>query len=337
MKNIKREYGQFYSKNKNLIKNHIKYIKDGDILIDPFAGDWDLLKDFKNEKEAYDIDPKNDKTIKRDTLLEPVDYRDRFIITNPPFLNSNKTKNKEVFELYGVDDLYKASLKTIIKTGERGIIILPAAFWFNEKSSEIRKEFLEKFKVEAVDIFNEVMFEESTYTVCSFYFEANKFKNEQNEQKINFNFTGNNSGKKELIFSKSNKYSLINNVKKELSKYHKKIKIIRYTDENQKPTNIFLNAIDTSKKIYAEIKKPFKGSKSDRAFLTFVLEGEILNTKEEEEIVNLFNNRLNEFRVLYMDSFLSNYRNNGRKRISFTLAYEIFEDCLVKVKQGKNT
>jgi hypothetical protein len=37
-----------------------------------------------------------------------------------------------------------------------------------------------------------------------------------------------------------------------------------------------------------------------------------------------------------MDSFLSNYRNDGRKRISFKIAYLILEDIVSEITGGFN-
>ena len=74
------------------------------------------------------------------------------------------------------------------------------------------------------------------------------------------------------------------------------------------------------------------GINTDRAFLTFTLTGEELSGEEEVLLVNMFNEELERMRMLYSDAFLSNYRNAGRKRISFTFAYKLFAHCLVKIK-----
>lgn len=331
MKNTKKELGQFFSKNSELIEHFIHRIENDDILIDPFAGDLDLLKPFKNKRESYDLLPLHEETIKNDSFLNPPNFSGKFIITNPPYLNINKAANKEIFELYNTDDLYKVALKTIIQTGTKGIIIVPSAFWFNERSSGIRKEFLTLFNVPEVKVFNKQMFEDTTYTVCSFYFE----RDVGDLRNVEFAFLGNNKGVATLTYSKENNYSIINDVEDQLMKIPKSTKIGRYTKKEQLPTHIFLNCLDTSQKIAAEIKEPYMGINTDRAFLTFTLEGETLNEEEEFKMVELFNQELNKFRVLYADSFLSNYRNDGRKRIGFTFAYKLFGHCLLKIKNEK--
>lgn len=219
---------------------------------------------------------------------------------------------------------------SLMKTGERGIIIIPTAFWFNERAVKIRELFLSNFVVQEVDVFNQTMFEDTTYTVCSFYFE----KGSRLEQDIAFTFYGRNEGKKRLTFGLSNKYSVINNIYFEV--YPTPLQVGRYTANSMgKPTNIFLNAIDNTEPIRAEFKAPYKGIETDRAFLTFTLEGINLTTKEEHDLVVLFNTTLNKLREEYHDGFLSNYRNHGRKRLGFDFAYRLFEHCICLIKHQK--
>ena len=48
-----------------------------------------------------------------------------------------------------------------------------------------------------------------------------------------------------------------------------------------------------------------------------------LNIKQQEKLVGMFNDYLETERKKYHSLFLTNYRENGRKRISFSLAFEI--------------
>lgn len=329
MKNNKKELGQFFSENYELIEKHVHWIKKDDILIDPFAGEKDLLNFFDNEHIALDIEPKQDDIIYNDSLKNPYNYSKKFLITNPPYLNINKAKNKEIFHIYQTDDLYKASILSIMKTSEKGIIILPTAFWFNEKSSDIRKKFLSNYIVPYVSVFNKQMFKDTTYSVCSFYFE----KKENIEQEVLFEFFGKKEGVIKLKYGIKNNFSINEDFLKNLKKYDKQIKIGRLTvGSKNKPSNIFLHCLDTSLPIRTEIKEPFFGISTDRAFLTFFIEGVDLTEEEEVLISELFNKKINFWREVYMDSFLSNYRNDGRKRIGFNLAYKILEDIIVEVK-----
>jgi hypothetical protein len=331
MKNltIKQELGQFFSSNEELIKDHIKYVSKDDLLIDPFAGMKDLLKFFDNRHEAYDIMPMLDDIIYNDSINNPPSYKGKFIITNPPYLASNKTdKYADLFEKFNTDDLYKVSVYTFIPEAEKGIIILPTGMWFNERNQSFREKFLSTFTVYEVSVFNKQMFKDTSYSVCSFYFER------KNISKHNIKFkiidVNNNIDYIELSFSKENNFSIINDVYKTFKKYKNKLSVGRYTEGNIKGlTKIKLDCLDNiNSKIKCYIDEPFKGIETDRAFITFTINGITLTLNDQNIIVNEFNKRLNKLRVLYQDSFLSNYRNNGRKRISFGFAYALIEDII---------
>ena len=103
----------FTKQYEKILKNINFYPKEA---IDPFAGECDLFNYSPGTKWIfYDIEPKKENVIKNDSLLNPVDYTDKTVITNPPYLAKNKTKEfREIFEKYKEDDLYKASIKSII-------------------------------------------------------------------------------------------------------------------------------------------------------------------------------------------------------------------------------
>lgn len=324
---IKKELGQFYSKNEELLVDFIDKITPEDLLIDPFAGELDLLKQFNNKYEAYDVVPMEN-CIVNDSLKTPPSYKGKFIITNPPYLALNKAStNLEIFNQYDTDDLYKAALLSFLPEGEQGIIIIPAGFWFNERNSEIRTKFLTQFVVENVTVFNKQMFSDTTYAVCSFYFK----RKETDRQQIKFKLLGNNNTVKtiELEYGKFNNYSILSDVEMTLKKPKIKYKIGRYTVNNTAGvTNIFLRCLDTSEKIKAYFEEPYMGISTDRAFLTFTIHPNNFSKEEELKLIDLFNNTLNGLRELYQDSFLSNYRNDGRKRIGFNFAYKLMQHCI---------
>ena len=112
----KKDLGQFYTTNYTHILKNMTIPEDITYIIEPFAGQGDLLK-FLTKKytiECYDIDPKKDFIIKRDTLFNPPDYKNKFILTNPPYLARNKSKSKEIYNKYDVNDLYKCFIKELI-------------------------------------------------------------------------------------------------------------------------------------------------------------------------------------------------------------------------------
>ena len=76
----KKRLGQFYTTNcKYILKdlNIPAYIQN---IIEPFAGNGDLLNFVRKKNvECYDIDPRHSYIKKRDTLLNPPKYGDKFI------------------------------------------------------------------------------------------------------------------------------------------------------------------------------------------------------------------------------------------------------------------
>ena len=163
-------------KTQHFIKQYEKILKNIDFhpkeAIDPFAGECDLFNYSPETKWTfYDIEPKKENVIKNDSLLNPIDYTGKTVITNPPYLAKNKTKEfTEIFEKYKEDDLHKASIKSIIGCSN-GILIIPINFFTDENTEELRKLFLSYYKVSYVNVFSKPVFENTTYNVCSFYFE----------------------------------------------------------------------------------------------------------------------------------------------------------------------
>lgn len=179
----KKSLGQFYTTNNEYILQNMKIPADIVDIIEPFAGNGDLvdfienagnINNIKYNIECYDIEPKKDYIIKRDTITEPPDYKEKYVITNPPYLARNKSADKKLFDKYNVNDLYKCFIKNIISiVCKGGIIIIPLNFWSSIRQAdiELRKLFLEKYKIIILNIFEEQVFSDTSYTICSLQFE----------------------------------------------------------------------------------------------------------------------------------------------------------------------
>ena len=121
----KKQLGQFYTTNYEYILDGIIIPKKIKHIVEPFVGNGDLLKYInksgkKYKIEHYDIDPKMINTIQQDTIKNPPEYNNKFVITNPPYLARNKSSDKELFNLYDTNDLYKCFLIEIIKQNPEG-------------------------------------------------------------------------------------------------------------------------------------------------------------------------------------------------------------------------
>lgn len=114
----------------------------------------------------------------RDTLTNAPDYKDKYIITNPPYLAKNKAKDRAreyLYKKYGTNDLYKCFIVNLIENiCLGGVIIIPLNFWCSIRASDIqlRKEFLQVYEVLLINVFEEKVFHDTTYTICAVQFTA---------------------------------------------------------------------------------------------------------------------------------------------------------------------
>ena len=333
----KKDLGQFYTTNYSYILQNLKIPKKEKNIIEPFAGQGDLLNFIEKEDdfsiECYDIDPKKEFITKRDTLLNPPEYKDKFVITNPPYLARNKSDNKELFDKYNQNDLYKCLIDELTRNiASGGILIIPLNFWCSIRKSdiEIRKKFVDVYNILILNIFEEKVFDDTSYTICSFQFE----KKDNIENKITECYIY--PEKKHINFhlNKENNYTIggeIYNLKQD-----KKIKIERLTTNNEDSkyiTNILVKCIDDSinSKIDLKIVKDEDiyidktPNLSARSYTSLIIEPE-LTLEKQHMLVKDFNEFLNNQRDKYHSLFLTNYRESNtiaRKRISFTLVFEI--------------
>ncbi|KAH8042904.1 hypothetical protein JL721_13505 (mitochondrion) [Aureococcus anophagefferens] len=338
----KNQLGQFYTTNYEYILSNMEIPSNVKTIVEPFVGNGDLLKFIKNKTnynlEIYDIDPKITNTIKRDTLTNPPHYAGKFILTNPPYLARNKTKKKDLYIKYKCNDLYKCFIINIItNVCEGGIIIVPLNFLSSIRKSdvELRRKFLEIYAIKIVNIFEEQVFGDTSYAVCSISFV--KKNNEINNIKINIY-----PSKKEMILclTSENNYTIggeIYNLEQN-SKY----KVQRATKKtNKNMTNILLKCIDDSKDsqlgfIIVSDEDRFIDTTeklSARSYATLVINTPI-TLQQQKILVGRMNKNIKEQREKYNSLFLTNYRESNsiaRKRISFDLAFKICNYMLSSV------
>jgi len=335
---IKQQYGQFMTTRYEYILQNMVIPDNITNIIEPFAGNGDLLKFLKKDFtiECYDIAPNNrPNIIQRDTLNDIPDYNNKWVLTNPPYLARNKCKDKALFDKFGVNDLYKCFLKILITNKALGgIIIVPLNFFSSIRVMDIylREEFMKVYHIKTLNIFEETVFDDTTFTVCSFRFDKVSFNKDLTKLKClletdiyiypskkNFKYT----------FSDSNKYTI-----GYLNIPNQKIyKITRLINEEPN-TNILVKCIDDnannkiSLKIVptSEIYFDRTPNKSERTYCSLLISPPI-SIEKQQELVNKFNIYFNNYRNKYNSLFLSNYReskkNFARKRVSFDLIYNL--------------
>jgi len=346
-KTNKKNKGQFYTTNNEYILDGLEIPENIEHIIEPFAGKGDLLdwlnKKLKNKNiESYDIEPKRHDIIKRDTLIDPPNYEGSWVITNPPYLARNKCENKQIYDLYNTNDLYKCFIKSLInKKCQGGIIIIPAGFFFSPRTldSNCRNEFMLNYRILKIKYFEETVFEDTSTTVVVISFELSKEKlSEQNVKWIMMP-----SGEEKLF-----KMSLENDwiIGGEIYNLEvpKLIKITRHVDgvglkKGEQQTFITLNALDSGKmdgRIKLEYNKDYiyPAKNCSRTYATIRISGLELSEKDQKEICKRFNELIEKKRNEYWSLFLPQFRESkeyARKRIPFELVYKIIGNIIMNL------
>lgn len=352
---IKKKLGKFYTENYN-------YIFQGFILpeyssvsfIEPFVGKGHLIQFLKNyyhidlsslNIQFFDLENHIQNTIVQDTLLHPPDYKNKYVVTNPPFLARNKSDKKEIYEMYGNDDLYKCFIKTMIHGDViGGCIIVPINFISSIRKNdiELRKMFLMNYKVIRINLFEEKVFEDTDYNVIAIQFEK---RNENDDSfKIPIYIYPDNIFKEFEISEQTHwmiggeLYHLDSNEQYEIKRVFEKESKAEEEIITQPNNRIFLYALDDGfeKRIrleYVPNETPlFVGKESDRTFASFHILP-MLTEEKQRKLIEKFNSFLEENRTKYHSLFLTNYRESkftARKRISFQLVYTILKHLLSK-------
>ena len=342
-KKYKKKYGQFYTTNYNYILQNLSITSETKIIIEPFVGNGDLLKFIKKRDnyiiEKYDINPKiKDINEIRDTIKNPPSYKNKFILTNPPWLARNESQDKSLFDKYHVNDLYKCLIKELITNSPiGGILIIPLNFWSSIRKSdvELRKLFLDKFSIIHLNIFEEQIFDDTSYTSCSFQFEIKKNKKDNAYNKIKIQIYPSNK-KLSINLNNKNNYTFGGDIYN--LKQNTKFKIMRLTKNNIESekkyiTNILVKCIDDNSNSKIRLNIVAKNNRyidetenlSARSYATLII-NPILNKEKQKKLVKEFNIYLNKKRDECNSLFLTNYRESkdiDRKRISFKLVYQI--------------
>ena len=145
-----------------------------------------------------------------------------------------------------------------------------------------------------------------------------------------------------MINSTKNLLGIYRLTEKDLSAGDKKIKLafnnikdVKFynidssTEKTLKENILFLRAIDSKnkKKIQLEDIRNYnvkglvgKNSSRNMAYLIFK---EKIDLGEQKKLIRYFNKELNKKRQNYLSLFLTNFRDNNRKRIGFGFAYKL--------------
>ena len=340
-KKEKKMKGQFYTVNSFYILEDLPMPPStARCVIEPFAGRGDLLEWLiKNNNtlpiEIYDIDPKKEGTIYRDTLTDPPNYKDSWILTNPPYLARNKCDKKEIFDIYNTNDLYKCFLTSLTNQEPcaGGIFIIPAGFFFSPRDVDVRcrDQFLIKYKLLKVKYFEESVFPDTTTTVVAFAFEKSDILlTEQIVEWVSLP-----TGEKRIFkMSRENDWIIGGDIYK--LDIPTGIKIRRYVKgqtlkDGEQITSMTLSALDSGTmhgRISLEYKEGFiyPAKECSRTYATICIQGKNVSPEDQKKICTEFNSLIEKKRDETWSLFLPQFRESkeyARKRIPFELAYRI--------------
>lgn len=328
------KFGEFYTKRaKYIIGNLLQDLDPDLVVVEPFCGEGDLL--ITNHKfELYDINPKISGCESRDCLINPPDYSNRLVVTNPPFLAKNKNPDKTVYNKWGVTDYYKAAIKSIMGC-QGGIIILPLNFLCDE-NSEIRTLFFSRFKITRLNVFEEAVFNDTTYSVISFSFKVKTLRENLKESEIietMFFPSGENS---QFELKLRNGYKIGSDFL-DIIDNQENIGIQRLTENSKPNSNLFLRATDSGGdrgriSLTINHNNTTHTKQSARTFANIILDKEY-SLNQQIIICEKFNEFIEFYRKKYHSMFLTTYRNSttySRKRISFNTAYKIISYVITK-------
>ena len=369
----KKNFGQFYTTNSEyILEGFQKPPSDIKIIIEPFAGNKDISnwiqKEYTESKEheeykdisilLYDIDPKFDDIIRQDTLLNPPNYEDNWVITNPPFLARNKSQSKDLYDLYDTNDLYKCFIKSLIdKNCRGGILIIPVGFFLSNRENDfkLRDAFMKKYQITKIKYFEETVFEDTSTSVVAFSFiRFDSTRAEPSSKPLGPNRAepsgkplGSGVERKEQIvewniqpknltfhFKMSSENSWI--VGGDIYNLPSSKSIKRYVQgyklsDGEQQLFITLDALDSGReggRLCCKYQKDYvyPAKDSSRSYATLILIGKTLSEQEQIELCEKFNTFIEKKREETYSLFLPQFRESkeySRKRIPFDLAYRI--------------
>lgn len=363
---MKKQLGQFFTTNSDRILQGLDIFVFGKNVIDPFAGNSDLLDWAKRNKSksvlGYDIDKKlinNKNVFYNDSISNKMRYD--FVCTNPPYLHKNKAdiKTKNIFntkEHSNFEDLYQLSIFSIMECKE-GILIVPLNFLSAENSKYIRNIFFNKFEIIKLNIWTEQVFDDTTYNVIAFHFRTKE--NTHSDKNIVETTILPANTKTSFILKKETGWQIGGEFVDKIKKVKNNLGIFRLTENDIKSGSenikiaiqnvkdrkeikidpilkkkisnniLYLKAIDSKNgdKIQLEDIRKYDiiglvGKDTSRSGAHLIFE-KYISIKEQLDILETFNKILEKKRKEYLSFFLTNFRDNNRKRISFDTTYKL--------------
>ena len=273
-------------------------LKDN-IILEPFAGSNNLIKMLQemnlcNNFISYDIEPKNEDVLFKDTLQD-FPENCNICITNPPYLAQNSAKRRGLFyPETNYDDLYKFALDKCLKNCKNVGAIIPASFL----NSKLFRDRLSHYI-----LLNNKMFNDTEHPVCLALFKEQSDDVELYEDK---EFIGKLSELENKLPKSKHKIEM---------KFNDKVGKLGLIaiDNTTEPSIRFCNGNDIN---------PDKISNSSRSITRISIDCDV------EKLIRNLNEMLNEFRKDTHDIFLTPFKGlrkdlKYRRRLDYALARNI--------------
>lgn len=345
--NEKQKHGQFFTTNADYILEGYEDVVNRKSVIDPFAGNGDLLnwakKNRASEVKGYDICPLDEKTIKNDSLRFPPSYRGVFVLSNPPYLSKNKCKNdKAVFDQWNQNDFYKCHLASLVTNEcQEGLFIIPSNF-LSESSPKARRIVFFHYDVISAKYWSFPVFEDATTGIVVLYLRRKNNAGNSNPQNFPLEFFTSKEDSETIDVTLEKKYDYLNG--KDFFDYLKKdtsikgfIKLKKTNIGDPSPnTKIVVSLLEHGKHSFGLSLK--NESEEDlycreKSFTTFqiTLPDHNLSLEQQKEIVNLFQERLYYYKNKYKGMFLSNYMGANQKILSRSFVSALFNRVFLEL------
>lgn len=289
--------------------------------------------------------------------------------------NKMSKKQKIIYSMNEYEDLYLLSMKKILEASpDEGIIIIPVNFFSAENSNTLRVEFMKQYNISKVNYFRNRVFADTTYNVVAFHyirkstptdfqeieittFPDKTIKSYILDEQFNYRIAGQELDK----IVKIKPLKIVRLTEKIMKKHrngddriieaffndkkiHKQYPVKRRFKSTIRKNIILLNCIDTNAKEEAWIKaedirtlgKECLVGKNTSRNIAYVLLPDEVSIKDQEKIIKMFNDKLNSLRHKYNSLFLTNFRDNNRKRVSFDFCYKLISYCYLELKIYNN-
>ncbi len=208
---------------------------------------------------------------------------------------------------------------------------------------QLRKKFLEIYDVLLINIFEEKVFDDTSYTICSFIFSRKENNIQDVKIKVDIypkKLRNDEDSSFEIKLNEDNNYTFGGEIYN--LNIGTKYTVNRLIKGDKKNTNILVKCIDDNlnNKINMKIVDDDNiyiddtPNKTARTYATLSISPHI-NITKQKKLVDKFNKLLNEYRTKYNSLFLANYRESkdiARKRISFELIYRIVNHILTDMR-----